>query len=337
MNRTVLVIALTTTIVAPAYAIQAGAPDAVALKAQNGQLGDSLGPFTSVRELRNGLVLVAKDATGLWLGDFGAGRFEKVSGVTTGGRSATTYALGGDSTVVQVSRNWILLVGPAVSKTLSLSDSSLGPSGTVLGLDTLGTLLKSVEATQGDSVPLLSIARKTGTSRLLTRLYRGPADYLRSVREYATIFPDGWIAVLRAQPWRVDWLQPDGKWIHGAPLPIPQTILDAREKAFISQLEAPFRGSGSSRPDSDFPRVREPFETGLALLAAPNGVLLIERTPHADEPGRTYEIVDRTGALVGAVEVNGGDHIVGFGRSSVYVRSSRGDRWPARLERHPWP
>src|SRR6185436_1924043 len=40
------------------------------------------------------------------------------------------------------------------------------------------------------------------------------------VSESASLFEDGWLALVHLDPFRVDWRRPDGTCVKGAPLPI---------------------------------------------------------------------------------------------------------------------
>src|SRR5262249_51416284 len=55
-------------------------------------------------------------------------------------------------------------------------------------------------------------------------------DAIIEMRETAQIARDGWVAILRKNPYRLDWWSPDGKLILGAPLPYTPIVLDDTEK-----------------------------------------------------------------------------------------------------------
>lgn len=97
-----------------------------------------------------------------------------------------------------------------------------------------------------------------------------------SVEEQSLLFPDGWIAVTRIEPYRVEWRSPGGGFVRGPPLPWEAPRSDAREKqAYLERLR---RRAG---PDAKLPDV--PWADRLApirqnaLLATPEGNLLILR------------------------------------------------------------
>jgi len=102
-----------------------------------------------------------------------------------------------------------------------------------------------------------------------------------------------------------------------------------------------FRRVGTVRIDTiaylreAFPAKVPPFQRE-ALLAAPDGRLLVRRTVTASRPEGRYDIVDRAGRLMGHVVLPPDERIIGFGLRSVYVvwRDAEGFE---RLRRHPWP
>jgi len=73
-----------------------------------------------------------------------------------------------------------------------------------------------------------------------------------------------------------------------------------------------------------------------ALLAAPDGRLLIDRVPTAATPETHYDVVDRSGTLVGELTLPFTEAIAGFGAKSVYIVSAGADCLQ-RLHRHNWP
>ena len=70
---------------------------------------------------------------------------------------------------------------------------------------------------------------------------------------------------------------------------------------------------------------------GTALLPGPHGLLLIRRTPTTEAPETRYDVVDRSGALRGAILMPDGASVVGFGRS-VGLRRAEGRDGPADPE-----
>jgi hypothetical protein len=71
-------------------------------------------------------------------------------------------------------------------------------------------------------------------------------------------------------------------------------------------------------------------------FGAPDGKLWVARTLSAAEPGNRYDIIDRHGALAGALILPANQRVVGLGVSSVYVALTDEDGLQ-RLQRHTRP
>ncbi len=154
------------------------------------------------------------------------------------------------------------------------------------------------------------------------------------VNEEAVLAIDGWIAVLRAHPYRVDWRTPDGRWITGAPISALTPAWDDREKAtYAAWQEAMYHMPSMA---SNWTGVVEPFSQFAHPIASLDGKLVLLRTPTAVAPGSRYDVINRRGELERVITMDPGKAIVGFGPASVYVALSTG-RGIWQLERHPWP
>jgi hypothetical protein len=98
-------------------------------------------------------------------------------------------------------------------------------------------------------------------------------------------FADGWIAVVRMDPYRVEWRSPNGRWIRGA-LPFSVIRMDDKEKRAYMERQAAATGKPASSPGSitDWPATVPPYRSPLVLLASPDGRVFIPRLPSADHP-----------------------------------------------------
>jgi hypothetical protein len=287
------------------------------------------------------------------------------------------FALRGDSTLLPDSRNsrWLLLSGAAIATTVGPDSPVIkGGARLPLGADEHGNVLVSRPMGEGaaaaatglgvrepaqatprlDSVRLVRIARATGRADTLAMLkaraatikVQGPANNPTSVEilinplatgELAALFPDGWIAIARLDPYRVDWIAPDGRTIRGLALPFERTRLDLDEqRAFVERQAA-----RTGRPPRDlasfaeWPEIMPPFLTE-SLLRAPDGRLWIRRTPTAAQPNPPYDVVDRRGVLVDRVSSGKDVDIVGFGRGVVYTVLTDDDGIQ-HVQRRPFP
>ena len=157
--------------------------------------------------------------------------------------------------------------------------------------------------------------------------------------EQGILFADGWIAIARLDPYRVEWRTPDGRMVRGPQLTADLPRMDDREKQAFVEREAKATGR-PARPIDQIPvwwTTVPPFEGSRdALLAEPGGRLVIRRTPTAANPEARYDINDRNGVLTERVTMPANHRAVGFGTKSVYVAVTDDDGIQ-RLERHAWP
>lgn len=162
----------------------------------------------------------------------------------------------------------------------------------------------------------------------------------------AWLFADGWIALAYPDPYRVDWRTPEGRWIHGPALPFTRVSVNRDEKCFAIARHRLSQDSGC-RPDvgvPDWPEYIPAFlmevpwvaPGGVAVREAPNGALLVRRSPTAESSENRYDVVDRRGTLLGAIRLQSHQAIVGAGHASLYV-VAEDTLGLLTLSRHPWP
>lgn len=351
----------------------------VTLPSHNGRLETAFTTVTSVRELSDGRVLIT-DPQDLQLvvADFRTGNTKAISRKGQGpgeyGMAGPLYAMGGDSTLMNdfVNRRMLLFDADRVVATISPDNAIVrGTQGFVRFADKFGhvTSTKSPEVPTGESV--------TGTrdSSLVLRWHRGSAKVdtitkvmdrpgarmvqrdakgvvqsssFRALRlrvgEQYIMHHDGWIAVVRINPFRVDWRAPDGKWTMGAPLPVPVIRMTQREKdASLARTAASRAANPSSTPippqlqtpDDDWPDVMPPYMQG-ELTFSPDGDVILRRQISADHPGIAYYVVDRRGRLLGIIEMKTNERIIGAGARSLYIIETDSDDLKF-VRRHPWP
>ncbi|HEV8197941.1 MAG TPA: hypothetical protein VGP87_14945 [Gemmatimonadales bacterium] len=148
---------------------------------------------------------------------------------------------------------------------------------------------------------------------------------------------DGRVARLTPSPYRVIWLDA-GKATPGPVQPYTPIKVTEADKALykVNLAKAPriqmtFGGPGggtrsSSTPQSgppqaepEFSETMPPFTGRGAVLATPEGEAWVLRTRSAGDKVPTYDVFDRTGALVKKVMLNPSSRVVGFGKGTVYV------------------
>ena len=373
--RTLVAVAIT---VAPSLGM-AQAPKRVVLPPHNARLDVGFTVITSVRELSDGRVLVT-DPQDLQLvvADFRGGEPKQISRRGQGpgeyGLAAPLFRIGGDSSLMADFRNrrLLLLDADKIVTTVPPDNPIIrATQGFVRYADRLGhvTSVKSPEPPTGestsnirDSSTVLRFHRSTNKVDTVTKILDRPAvrtvvrdakgevtsSSFRAMRlsigEQYIMHPDGWIAVVRTNPFRVDWRSPEGRWTLGAALPVPVIRMSEKEKAASRARTAASMAANPSStplppqlqtPDDEWPDVMPPYQMG-ELTFSPDGDIIFRRQPSADFPGVAYYVVDRRGRLLGVLEMKDNERIIGAGARSVYVVETDSDDLKY-LRRHPWP
>lgn len=149
---------------------------------------------------------------------------------------------------------------------------------------------------------------------------------------------DGRIARVIPSPYRVVWYA-TGKGSAGpvqpyTPIKVTKAekdlYLEARRKNPPTMVMMGDRGGNRTTaagppgglPDPEFEETMPPFTGGpgsASVLATPDGEVWVARTRPAGDKIPTYDVFDRTGALVKKVSLNPSSRVVGFGKGTVYV------------------
>ncbi|MEX2182429.1 MAG: hypothetical protein WD771_10335 [Gemmatimonadaceae bacterium] len=324
--------------------------------------------ITAVRELADGRVLVldARDRA-LFLADLSADAVQTVgrtgSGPAEYRRPLRLVPLAGDSTLLvdEGNQRWLMLAGPHIAVTVPPSDSVLALTGLrVFAVghpdQFLGVVLVDRERLTGDRqrnrLAVVRVQRRALSVDTVAAL-KGVEVHVRtegtaqargihvlevmySVAEQALLFADGWIALARQNPYRVDWLTPDGGLLRGPNLPWSSPTIGASEiEWFRKRMErrlgrpipAPLEGLA-------FATVVPPFrENGLNAL--PSGHLLIARSEWSGLRGTEYDVVNRRGRLVARMSLPSNVRIVDVGAQHVFSVAVDDDGIET-LRRHRW-
>lgn len=326
----------------------------VRLPPANARPSTEFSDLTSIRELRDGRVLIF-DSKENWLAvvNLTDGSIKQISRYGRGpGEFEGTLALfplGGDSSLASDGlRRWLIIVGDSVVATLppdnpAVQAVALWP----LGADRRGHVLSRVfsrELSDSDSQPVILVDRVTGRKDTVARLSRDvrrmPVRVLAGgevrvsriplkVVDAPFLLPDGWIAVARVTPYRVDWRSPEGTWTIGAPIPTPSIRMSAREREAYIQRKPGLRNA------TDWPEMLPPFDTPTPVFSTPDGWLVIKRLSSAAETDQRYDLVDKSGVRRAQLSLRPNEAIIGFGAASVYVIETDDDGIQ-RLRRHPY-
>lgn len=347
-----------------------------ALAPPDARLSHEFSFISSVRELADGRILVTDgresrvvvaDLTTNAVRDVGrrgAGPREYASALPLSRLPADSSLMGG------AARRWLVFVGDAPTGSIPPDTPALiATRGLVSATDDLGHVwstwsppspLGSHQYGATDSIRVLRVARATGRVDTVARLRAAPGRVERwstasgstgmqvrerpalATSEVFAVAADGWLAVARLEPYRVDWRTPDGRWIMGRAIADePQRVTRADQNAYVERQA--FLYGTPRRPAESYgtwPKVLPPFVSfaepipGVAL-ATPDGLVLILRMRSARNPGTCYDMIDRRGVRTGRLCTPPTARVIGFGRRHAYVVTRDADGLES-LARHPW-
>ncbi|MDZ4258282.1 MAG: hypothetical protein U0974_11385 [Gemmatimonadales bacterium] len=331
--------------------LTAQAPPARDLGPPLAMLAEEFTALTSVRELSDGRIFLSDPREKrIVLADLTTGEVRLVgregSGPNEFIHALPITPLSGDSSLMAnvYGRRWLLLYRDSIVAT-EPPDAPVMALRAFFGADSLGNVLtKSDVRAPTDSAVLQLMDRRTGRRTPVAKLASGdnvgtkpPTPFFRNY-ESARLARDGWIAVLRAEPYRVDWRSPDGRWTLGAPIPVPRVRMTAAQRQHLLRSYAP--GLGPGEEDRFYKRFTlpdevPPFQNATDQQFSSEGWLLVKRVPTVAEPGTRYDVIDRTGRVVRRIVLPLNQTILGFGMRSVYV-VARDDNGIQRVQKHDW-
>ncbi len=356
----------------------AAAQDAVELE-RTARFPDGFGFVQTVRPMPDGRVLVA-DPLGRILAfvDLDAGTLEAVGregpGPEEWRQPDAVYPLPGDSTLlVDLGNTRLAVLDPSGEivrgHRMVLETGERGPMGLEIsnpgGTDARGRVY--YQARGGMRPPSMEMDSSTvkrwtpdaGEPVVLAKLSPPPVEMTRSgsggetrmmMREIPLAPQDAWavaddgaVAVVRADPYRVEWIRPDGQVVRGPAVayrPVRvrnaerERYLDERQNTGLSArmtVENGVRSLGLSRGgqggdeqararelrELEWPESLPAFRPDGALVG-PDGQLWVERYTAAGDPAR-YDLFDRSGRRVGAIRLPAGRRIIGFDGDRVYA------------------
>ena len=367
-----IAVALSVVAAATAVAFQQ-APRAITLRPADATLGEPFSSIYSVRELRDGRVLIsdASSDNRLVVADLKTGGVRLVGNIGAGPgeyrQAGRLFELAGDSTLFidspQRGRWWLLLHHDSIVKnlppdlpalrTVGGSPTGADARGRVLGVRQAGSEKLSNELIRERLVAVLgdrnsaradTLASLRGSEFHITqtgtreRPFWVQRQLTGSASEQALLYSDGWIAIVHVDPYWVEWITPSGASVRGPEVPWQSPRADGRERA--AALERHKRRYGDRNlaqlADDPWSDRLAPIRAGGALVATPEGQLLVMRAQWSQAMDTDYDVFDRTGRRIATLALPDSERIVGFGRRSAYVSVRDGDGFHY-LRRHPWP
>lgn len=278
----------------------------------------------------------------------------------------------------------LVLAGTEVVATIGGTDGAVRQFATtpILGVDSLGRVAIVVPARDSrggtpaaDSLLLLRVNWKTGDVDTLARIQSqegwsvaagvstgmlgagvpasGAGEAAAARRTFrmsifapdqVAVMPSGWTAIVRAEPYRVDWCSPEGECAAGQTIQSAgQELTDSDKELYLRRAAATFGWPPTDNVDETdgWPLVLPPFSMppsrvdAAAAIAAPNDRVLVERTSNAGSMDTRYDLVDRIEGLVAWFDIPPTDRVVGFGSKHIYIVRTTEDGWQI-LRKHPW-
>ncbi|MCC6317992.1 MAG: hypothetical protein IT361_09905 [Gemmatimonadaceae bacterium] len=339
------------------------------LRPASGHLAYEFTDVRGVRELPDGRIIVVDRGVRavLWV-DPSSGRTGPIGRQGEGPGEyrypAFVVSLGLDSSLVVDTqlRRWILLAGDRVVRTMGPDNDLVRLLGVdIVGADRLGRVaslsgeppMSYVMRQPTSAQTRFVVTARAGHLRLDTigtiRVRRGntivrrgtTAYFLRNplaIDEQSVLMRDGWLAVARTSPYRVDWVSPAGVVVAGAHQEVMPRVTEAYKQSAIAREWLVPGYTGPVWVPTDFPEwpAEMPPFLGSALMASPEGQLLVERSALASSRGTLVDVFDRSGSRVRQLQLPARARIVGFGERRVYV-AQRNDDDLETLSIHPWP
>ncbi|MEZ4415709.1 MAG: hypothetical protein R3E10_08135 [Gemmatimonadota bacterium] len=374
MRRSVL--AVTGVVAAIGMGSEAGSAQGVPRLVRDAALDEGFGLVNRVRELPDGRLVVADPLSKtLQVVDLAKGRVEPFGREGQGPEEYrqpdAVYALpGGRSLLVDLGNARLTELGADLrfGETHPMATGTPGPGGNFepripAGADGQGRIYyQTVGLAPGGALPTHAKVKRwdlatgeiveLGEAQLPAREDRssgGPNAQQRMVRQIPLSAADGWavgadgrVALVRmGEPYRVDWIDPDGTVHPGTPVPYdPIPIRTADKNEWVqtsaqrgggigisvemnnSQVRTSFARGGGLGAEADindytWPETKPAFDPG-DVLVDPSGRAWVRRYRRAGEPP-LYDVFDASGKRIGSVELEPARRLVGFGNGTAYV------------------
>ena len=336
---------------------------------------------SGIRELSDGRIIVSdvREKT-VQLIDLKKGTATKIGREGQGPGEWSTpqgvFAAPGDTSLLWDPQNRrFLTIHPngSVGKEVAV-DLGGGARGAIMtsmprGIDAMGRLYyqgsgfvfnEGQPPTQLDSAPILRYDRRTakldtvsfiqlpksdvqtsGSAGTVQIRMTGPNPFAPQ-RAWA-VAPDGRIAFIYPEPYRVEWLSPNRTRTPGPEIRYDRLKLTEADKAPVQTpncgvtisfgdgggaggrgaVQATTRaiagGAAGAPPRTDYPEYKPPFLPRFGgAVVAPNGELWVGRSRGPTDPP-IYDVFDARGQLTGRVQLPKGTRISGFGNGTLYL------------------
>ena len=160
---------------------------------------------------------------------------------------------------------------------------------------------------------------------------------LFSSAEQAAVANEGAIAIALQDPYRVDWIAPDGRVTRGAPIEREAPPVTDAEKVWWRRRFEEWSGAPPRFSVDQFPWAATvpPYRQG-ALTPLADGRLLVAREPWSGAPGNVYDVIDRRGMRVARLSLPYAQRIAAVVGTRLYL-VTRDEDGIERLSEHAVP
>ena len=164
-----------------------------------------------------------------------------------------------------------------------------------------------------------------------------------------TVAPDGRIAIITPEPYRIQWVGANGARTAGPAIPHQRIRVTSADRNATgdggpacsfsitrnsgagsgTSFSATVRtgggggGGGDGRPPArdDWPEFKPPFLAGQSTpaVAAPTGEVWVPRAREANDEVPSYDVFDAQGRLIARATLPKGSRLLGFGRGVIYL------------------
>lgn len=137
--------------------------------------------------------------------------------------------------------------------------------------------------------------------------------------EQAWLFADGTIAVLRKEPYRVDWIAPGGEVRRGQAIEAMEPRATAADRRFAIDHEYPdFAPPVRENEFSGWPERVRAFPDD-ALTPLPDGRLGVQRSITRTHPQPRIDVIDRSGVRAATILLAARERLLAVGQTCAYV------------------
>ena len=153
------------------------------------------------------------------------------------------------------------------------------------------------------------------------------------VKDEWAVLGDGSVAIVHNEPYSLDWVSAAGAATRGKPISYEAVRVTEAERQLWRKQQLDRAGTLTTTDASGNKQVRkipvpEPtswperlpaFSGQASVVGAADGTVWIRRLGPASAKHASYDVLDRTGAVIERVELPLNESVIGFGRGAVYV------------------